>query len=375
LSDGITEDLITGLARIPWLFVIARNSSFVYKNRSVDIRQVSRELGVRYILKGSVRRAAEHLRVTAQLIDVASGRHLWAERYDALYQNVFELQDEITDRVVANTVPELTLAEIERARHKRPSNLDAWDYYLRALPAMRQSTRDANQEAIGLLMRANELDPRFATAYARLSVCYGTAAYYGWEGSAADSIGRAFEFARKAAAIDPQNAFAHDALASAQLFSGDLDGAVSAATRALQLDPSLSAAYGTLINALAFLGRSDEAIAFFEKADRASPRDPERSGRLMGLVSALFVEGRYEEVVDAARQHILLKPAWYGGHLLLAATLGLLGRKAEAEAAGKQLLALIPRFRLAGVVRRPMFRNAEVIQRIIEGLRQAGIPE
>jgi adenylate cyclase len=374
-ADGLVEEITTKLSRFRWLFVIARNSSFTYKGRAVDVKQVGREMGVRYVLEGSVRKAGDRVRIAAQLVSTETGAHLWADRYDRKFSDVFDIEDEVTNHIVRALVPELTAAEIARARQEHPKSLSAWDRYLRALPLMRQHNKEAWADAVELLRDAVGLDAGFAAAYARLSACLVQAAYFGWRGRASACAADALELARKATIIDDEEPLAYDALASAHQFLGDNAAAEVAARKALQLSPATTAAYGTLITALAFLGRAEEALAAYALSERVSPRDPDRSGRLMGLANAYFVAERYDDAIAAVKQFIALRPNWYGGYTNLAASLALTGRIEEAREAGKRLLELIPRFCLSRARRRPMYVRDRDAKRLFEGLRLAGIPE
>jgi TolB-like protein len=374
-ADGLVEEITTKLSRCRWLFVIARNSSFTYKDRAVDVKRVARELGVRYVLQGSVRRAGNRVRISAQLVVTESGTHLWADRYDREVEHIFAIEDDVTNQIVPALLPELTAAEIGRARQEHPRSLTAWDRYLRALPLMRQHSKDAWAEAVELLRGAVSLDPEFAAAYARLSACLVQAAYFGWRGRARECAAEALELARKATVIDYEEPLAFDALASAHQFIGDNASAEAAARKALQLSPASTAAHGTLITALAFLGRADEATEAFALSERVSPRDPDRSGRLMGLANAHFVAARYDEAIAVLRQFIILRPNWYGGYTNLAASLALIGRLDEARDAGKRILELVPHFTLSRARRRPMYVRSTDVERLFEGLRLAGIPE
>ena len=373
-ADGIVEDLITALSRFRWLLVIARNSSFTYKGRAVDVRQVARELGVRYVLEGSIRKGGSRLRITGQLIDTSRGAHIWAERYDRDISDVFAIQDEITDRIVAALAPELTAAEIIRAQQKHPRDLDAWDAYLRALPLMRQHTPTSNTAAIMLLKKAIELSPSFSAAHARLSACLTQAAYYGWQGRADQCVAEALALARKSQALDSEEALAFDALASAYQFQGDNERAETAARRALDLSPTCTAAYGTLVTALAMLGRSDAALEVFARSERTSPRDPDRSSRLMGLASAYFIAGRYDDAIAAASEYNTVRPNWYGAFVVLAASYALTGRTKEAHVAAQRLLELIPQFTMSRARKRPMFAQSADAEMLFDGLQKAGIP-
>ncbi|MHC4406413.1 MAG: adenylate/guanylate cyclase domain-containing protein [Planctomycetota bacterium] len=285
-SDGISEDIITGLSQMRGIFVIARNSAFTYKGRGVDVKRVGLDLGVRYVLEGSVRRSGNRIRVTAQLIDADTGIHVWADRYDGTIEDVFALQDEITANVITAVGPEITLAEIQRARGKRSESFDAWDRYLQALQGFYAVNKAGYEEATALLEEAIELDPRFSTAYATLARCHAYAGFHGWGHSAHEVIAKAEEFARQSVALDENDPFGHLALGQVLIFNSDPGRAVNELKRALELSPNLSIAHELLSNALAFLGRSEEALAAAERANRGSPRDPERYVWYVGVPTA-----------------------------------------------------------------------------------------
>lgn len=372
-ADGMVEDIITELSKLKSLFVIARNSSFSYKGRSPDIRQVGQELGVRYVLEGSVRRGGERLRVTAQLIEASSGSHIWAERYDRALAEVFELQDELTGSIVRHLMPQLTAAEVARSQRKDAKNLTSWDLYLQALPRIRSNAKEEVKAAELLLRQAVAAEPNFAAAHAKLSSCRLKAAYFAWEDSAVP-LDEAFRHARVAIALDPEDGLGFDALASALQRRGDLQEAVANAQKAIELSPALMAAHGTLVSSLAQCGRVAEAIAAFKVSERLSPRDPERSGRLMGLLIAKFFNGEYVETIRLAEEHILLQPNWYGSWAYLASSLALLGRIEEAREAALRIVKLKPDYTLTMLQSTRMFGREEDRQKLIQGLRQAGLP-
>jgi adenylate cyclase len=373
-ADGMVEDLITALSRFRWLLVIARNSSFVYKGRAVDVRQVARELGVRYVLEGSIRKGGSRVRIVAQLIDAGSGAHIWSERYDRDLSEVFDLQDEITGRITAALAPEITAAEISRVQRQRPDSLDSWEAYVRALPLMREHTADANRRAGELLQKAIRLSPLYAAAFARLSGCRTQAAYYDWDGKRDACIAEALELGRRAHALDPEEPLALDALASAHQIAGDIENAASLARRALALSPACTAAYGTLITSLAFLGQWEEALEVFGSSERTSPRDPDRSSRLMGVTVARFVAGQYPEAAETAKDYVALRPNWYGGYVYLAASNALSGRMEEARAAIGRLLETLPQLTLATMRKQTLLRRASDAEKLLEGLEKAGLP-
>jgi pentatricopeptide repeat protein len=374
-ADGIVEDIITALSRLRWLFVIARNSSCSYKGQPIDVQQVGRELGVRYVLEGSVRKAGGRVRITARLIDSQNGAHLWADRFDRELTDIFAVQDEVTAKIIAVLAPELTAAEISRAHRTTPANASAWDTYLRALPLMRRHTKAANKEAIALLEQAIALSPDFAAAHARLSACKTQSAYFNWEEWGGEVATEALKLARRAIALDPEEPLAFDALASACQFLGDVENAEKAARRAIDLSPTCTAAYGTLITVLASQGRTEEALELFAQSERTSPRDIDRSSRLMGLILAYFASKRYDEALAAIEQYISLRPNHYAGHMQLAATLALTGRLAEARKAREQVLRLSPQFSMEKARKRPTFTQCVFADRLFEGLRKAGLPE
>ena len=374
-SDGIAEDIITGLSHMKEIFVIARNSSFTYKGQPVEVRRVGEELGVRYVLEGSVRRGGERVRVTAQLIDAHTGGHVWADRYDGTLDDIFALQDEITAKVLSAVGSEITLAEIQRVRSERSESVDAWDRYLQALPHFYALDKAGYEEATTLLREATEIDPRFSSAYAMLAQCYVHAGLHAWESSAREAISKAEECAREAVALDQQDPLAHVALGWVHQFNTEPDRSANELNRALELNPNLSIAYGRLSNALAFLGRSDEALVAAERANRGSPRDPERYVWYMGIMNAHFAAESYEECVEAGEQSVLLQANFYGSHFVLAMALPFLGRIEEAKKAVQKALKLMPRLTLKNTARNPMFVREKDVARMLEGLRKAGLRE
>jgi tetratricopeptide (TPR) repeat protein len=269
----------------------------------------------------------------------------------------------------------VTAAEIARTHQARPSNVSAWDTYLRALPLLRQHTKTANQEAVWLLNTAIALSPGFAAAHARLSACRTQAAYYSWDGPSDASVSEALRLARQGIALDAEEPLAFDALASAYQFLNDVEKAEQAARRAIELFPACTATYGTLIIVLAFQGRTDEALEFFAQSERTSPRDIDRSGRLMGLVFTYLSPKHYEDTISAAEQYLSLRPNWFGAHAMMAATLALMGRTAEASQAKDRGLKLVPHYNLRLARNGPMLKRPEDAETLLDGMRQAGIPE
>ena len=300
-AGGIVEDIITGLSRTKWLFVIARNSSFTYKGRAVDVRQVARELGVRYVLEGSVRKAAARLRITGQLIDTTSDRHIWADRFDGSIEEVFELQDQVTARVVAAIEPALAAAEMERARAKHPSSLTAYDCFLRALVALRAPTKSGLDECLSLCRQAIKLDPRYASAYGVASWCCMQRLAHGWAGEEDHAAGAAF--AREAIEIggDDPTALATAGLPLAML-AGDIDRGAAALDRSLMLNPNSAHAYTFSSFIRSMIGDAETAVDHAQRAMRLSPLDPSGYRTKSAMSIACLIARRPQEAVDWAEK-------------------------------------------------------------------------
>jgi adenylate cyclase len=372
-ADGIVEDIITGLSRIKWLFVIARNSSFTYKGRAVDVKQVGRELGVRYVLEGSVRKAADRLRITGQLIDSKTGAHLWADRYDRKSEDIFALQDEITLSVIGAIEPSLRLAEIERVKRKRPDSLDAYDLVLHAQPDVFTRMPEPSKRALVLLERALALDPNYALAHAYAAECYHSLFLRGG----------LHEEHRMASVQHAEAAIAHgqdDALALA--FAGfvigidkhDRPAAFAALEASLALSPSSAITYiqGSVI--LAIGGESERAIEWAERGLRLSPFDLGRASAFFSIAAAHFNRGRYEEATTAARKSVQFNPGFSMGHMALAASLAKLGKIEEAKAAAARVLQLQPVFRYGRQFAGANF-DSQLAASMGEALRTSGLPE
>jgi adenylate cyclase len=296
-ADGIAEDLITRLSAWHSFPVIARNSSFTYKGQAVDVKQVSRELGVRYVVEGSVRRSGDQVRIAAQLIDATSGHHLWAERYDRTLRDIFALQDEIVDSVIGALEQTMGRAERERAIRKAPQNLDAWDCVQRGWWHLFRSTRDDVVKGQSLFRKAEELDPHFSPAFSSLALSHLYQIGYQWSETPAQSLRDGLRAAEKAVALGEDEPQAHIALALVLSTSGQYERAAAASERVIELDPSSAAGYWCLGRALSHLGRPDEGIGPIEKAIRLSPRDPVMHEFLFDLGVAHFLAGRYEEAI------------------------------------------------------------------------------
>jgi adenylate cyclase len=343
-ADGMVEEITTGLSRIKWLFVIARNSSFVYKGRVVDVRQIGRELGVRYVLEGGVRKAGGRLRITAQLIEAETGAHLWADRYDGAVEDVFDLQDQITERVVGIVEPSLQRSEIERSRRKRPENLNAYDLYLRALPHMIQLTPEQVRIGGGFLEQALQLDPNYAAAHAmmawRCEICYGQGGFD--EAEKLDALRHAR--AALAGGTDDAATFAIAAVIVSHL-DKDYGAAVSAIARALALNPSSTTAlyFGAHIHA--FQGDFALAVEYATRALRLSPFDPWAYEGHVVFAMADLKRRRYEEAASHFANAVQANPSFTSPRFLLAMTLALGGRLEAAREVLRKALELQPSFR------------------------------
>jgi len=372
-ADGMVEDIITGLSRIKWLFVIARNSTFTFKGRAVDVKQVGRELGVRYVLEGSVRKAADRVRITGQLIDTATGAHVWAERYDRKFDDIFALQDEITLSVVGAIEPSLRLAEIERVKRKRSDSLDAYDLVLQAQDDVYARTPERATKALLLLQRALVFDPNYALAHAYMAECYHTLFLRGGlrEENRAASIRHAEAAITHGHGDAPALAFAGFVLG---MDKHDRAAALTAFEAALAVSPSSALTYilGSLV--LAWAGEAERAIEWADRALRLSPLDPHRNTAFVASSLARFQLGEYEAAAAAARNAIQAAPGFSMCHLTLAAALAKLGRLEDARAAAARVLELQPTYRysqqLAGVDCPPPLADP-----LKEALQVSGLPE
>ena len=370
-ADGVVEDIVTGLSRIKWLFVIARNSSFYYKGRAVDVTQVGRELGVRYVLEGSVRKAGERVRVSAQLLEAETGINLWAERYDRKLDDIFSLQDDISLSVVGAIEPSLRDAEIERVKRKRPDNLDAYDLVLRALPHVCAAMADEAARALPFLDRALALEADYAAAHGYLAWSHQTLVRGGLRD---ENRVPAIEHARAALAYgrDDATALSLGAFVIA-LMGHDRVTAIGAFERALALSPSSSHAllFGSL--ALAYAGEAERAIEWAQGALRVSPFDRLSYIPYQALAAGNFRRGRYEEAADAARCGVQSNPGLSVPFGMLAASLAKLGRLDEAHAAAMRLLELQPSFSVSGYFAAIAVAPA-LAEPLADAWREVGLP-
>jgi TolB-like protein len=374
-SDGVTEDIITALSRFRWFFVIARNSSFIYKGKTTDVKQVAEDLGVRYVLEGSVRKAGKKVRITAQLIDAPTGYHVWAERYDRDLGDIFAVQDEITHNIVRSVGSEFISAEMKRAQRKDVRNLDVWDYIMRASSHHGRYTKKNAEEAQRLLHKAIELDPMSPEAFCLLAFTHLMQVQFGWSESTANSIKEAENTAQSAVAIDDRDAWAHTALGLADLISKRYDDAVCRLEKAIDLNPNLANAYGALGQALALAGEYEAAVTHINKAIRLSPHDPFIVYWFGHLGVAAFADERYEDACYWGRKTIQQNPMFPGGHRLVAASCGQLDHTQEAAKELRELLLLMPGMTADDVRKQVPFKRSSDMERYIEGLRKAGLKE
>jgi adenylate cyclase len=371
-ADGMVEDITTALSRFRSLFVIARNSAFTYKGRTVDVREIGRQLGVRYVVEGSVRKERTLIRITCQLIQAENGAHLWAEQYDRDFRDIFALQDEITTGIVSTLAPAVQRAEIERVRRKPVENLDAYDLYLRALAAHRRLNREDNEEARRLIDQALVLDPHFVPALTLGDSCWNSGMTNGWI-PRAEAQERCSRYARLAVHLAPDDGDALSTLAvRTAAISGDHEDAVSLANRAVAANPNSSSVLQKCGFALLYADHADEALVLLERALRLNPRDPFAFGMLNGMGFSLIELGRDAGAIEAGRRAAQLNPASADAFRVLAGALALLGRLDEAKAALQRMLELDPGCTISGI--RVRYGVADG-RRTLEGFRKAGMPE
>ena len=371
-ADGMVEDIITALSRFTSLFVIARNSSFTYKGRAVDIKQIARELGVRYVLKGSVRKAAGRVRISGQLIEASTGAHLWAERFDGALEDVFELQDAVTERVVGAIEPSVTQAEINRARTKPTSNLDAYDYFLRAFQQSALFTREGSDAAMDNIRQAIALDPGYALAKAYLSVNYMLRWTQGWGAPGDPEKGLAV--AREAIVQGSDDPSVLRWAGHTLGFWGDYDRAIALLEKAARLNVNGSQILSSLGWVKVYACTDpDRAIAHFERSIRLSPRDPEMASTLTGIAFAHLIAGHNEQALAFAQQSIDEGPQFTSGHRAKITALIFLNREQEARTAAEALLTFDPQFTISS--RLAAYSKSDFHQRYRAALMAAGLLE
>jgi TolB-like protein len=373
-ADGLTEDIITGLSRQPWFFVIARNSSFTFKGQAIDVRDVAAVLGVKYVLEGSVRRAAGRVRVTGQLIDATLGNHLWADRYDRELADIFELQDDITNSVISSVGSQILVAEASRPRRKPTESIDAWDLVMQALPHMWRMKASEHHLARELLQKAIALDPNYAHAHGLLGWIYISMFNLDGRTPIGEFTDKAIELGTRAVALDDQEPWSRLVLGLGHARRRRPELALTHLNKAIALNPSFALGYAGLGYALACGGQPERGLEALEQAHRLSPRDP-----FLSLYSptvrymALFALQRYEEAIEICRATTAVHPHHVGAWRLLTVSLGLLGRIEEAQKTLAHTLTLQPDLSSAHVVNDTVYADPADRARFLEGLRKAGL--
>jgi adenylate cyclase len=373
-SDGITEDLTADLAKISSLFVISRHSAFTYKGKTVKVQDVSRELGVRYVLEGSVRKADNQVRITAQLIDATTGGHVWSERYDRPLQNIFALQDEIRRKIVVHLALKLTDVEHESLKRAYTSSLEAYDYRLRGRKYIWSLTKETNAQARQMFERAITLDPTYAVAYTSLGFTYLLEWGFQWS-QGPQALEQAFTLTQKAIALDDSLPAAHDVMGLIYLWRNkQCEQAIAEEERAIALGVSFTSAYGSMGTILNFAGRPAEAIDAIEKALRLEPRNPFfLSNYLTTLGGAYRLLGRNQEAITALKKALALNPNQLGAHLSLASIYSELGQETEAQAEVAEVLRISPNFSLEVWRQRFPYKDPAESERFLAALRKAGL--
>jgi TolB-like protein/class 3 adenylate cyclase len=370
-ADGVSEDVITGLSKLRWFFVIARNSSFTYKGMAVDVKRVARELGVRYVLEGSVRKGGNRVRITAQLIDAPTGAHVWADRYDGELSDVFALQDEITRKVVAAIEPKLLEAEAARSLGRSPDDLGAWEMLITANSLFWRLTPEEREAAINILRRAIERYPGYAAAHSMLAFDLLVSGYAGWSASDAP-IEEAARFATRAAQLDDNDPWAHLALGFVAFMKRRTNESAEEFRRALDLNPNFAAAHGYLGWALSFDGQCDAAMEHLEQAIRMSPHDPQNVIFTTGMSICHYLAGRFSEAVALARKALQQRTAFTAGNRIFIASLAQAGEIDEARATLARAKEAHPELSIAWIEKHVPY-TAGSMAKFVEGMRKAGL--
>jgi adenylate cyclase len=376
LADGLSEDIITGLSKIRWFLVIARTSTFTYKGQAVDIKQVARELGVRYVLEGSVRKAGNRIRVTAQLIDAPTGLHVWAERYDRELQDIFDLQDEITRTIVARVGTEISAAERDRTAIRRTDNLGAWECYQRGLWLIWDYGHDGQQKAIELLIKATELDPNFSTAYAYLCYAYYEGVVMGWAEDPDYQLELGMKAARRALQVDDKDPVGYFAIGRIHMMQGRHDDSIAALQKSVELNPSFSQAYHGLSMVMALAGRLDDARAAGKNCELLSPRDPILWATTVVHALADVLAGDVESALNwVQKTKQLPRATGYWPHAVGAAALAQAGRIEEARQEVQAALGALPSLSLSYLAKALPTKHPGGLDPYLGALRAAGLPE
>jgi adenylate cyclase len=370
-SDGLTEEIITALSKVPKLFVIARNSVFTYKGKPVKVNQVAEELGVRYVLEGSIRKAGDQIRITAQLIDALSGHHLWAERYDRNLKEIFAVQDELTKNIITALQVKLTEGEQVRSSAKGTNNLEAYLKYLQSMVTVRQFNIESNALAKQLAQEAIALDPEYAMAYRALSTAHQMDVWLGTSKSPKQSKAKAMELLQKAIELDPTYAEAHGHLGFVFSMMGEHDKAVAKAEQAVALNPNSAYAHMVLGHTLRFAGRHEEAIPEYKKAIRLNPMPP--TNYLFGLGMAYFWTGQYEEAIKWCKKAVRQDPDSFLTRLMMTQVYGLSGREEEARAEAAEVLRINPKFSVDKWEKASTVKKKTEKEKSMAALRKAGL--
>ena len=372
-ADGMVEEITTALSRFKWLFVIARNSSFTFKGKAVDVKEVGRKLGVRYVLEGSVRRALGKVRITGQLVDAVTGAHIWADRFERDLADIFALQDEVTASIVSAIQPKLLQTEIAMAARRRPENLTAYDYYLRAMQQFYLTTREGLAEAIRLAHRALDLDPRLGIVAVLAGVCHMQRILFGYAVDPQFDRTESVRLLRLALSVDDSDP---DTLAMAALISafmvGDSESEIEMADRAVALNPNSFLAWGSRGQVYRIAGLQEEALRSFERAIRVSPVDPRLHFTFVGMAQAFIELRRFDEAIVAGKKALRQNSSFSPAYRCLASAFAHLGRDAEAREAAARMLEVDPAFTISGRTARGGQENSKLL---IEGLRKAGLRE
>lgn len=373
--DAVAEDLTTALSRFDWLFVAARNSAFSYRGGAVDIKQVGRELGVRYVLEGSAQLMDKKVRVTVQLVDADTLGHVWADRFDREMDDLFDLQDDVVARIASTTAPEIIRAEISRINQKPPESFGPWDHYLRASDHYLAMTADDLTKAIEHLEEAVKVDPQFAAAYGLRSLCETHAASRGWHRPVKESYQVAERFAELAVRLSPTSPETNEAQAFVLLCTGRAREAAVVAQRSVELNPNYAKAHAVLGHALVHSGDAKGALVACENGLRSTSRDQRGSWLYDALGHAYFFLDQYEEAIDVSQRAIQQDPSLFGALVTLACANAQLGHQKEANEAVERLSAYIPGFSLGAVRKNPMFSDQTYVKKLLDSLQLAGLAE
>jgi adenylate cyclase len=372
-ADGISEDIITALSKLSQLFVIARNSSFTFKGKNTHVREIGKTLGVRYVLEGSVRKAGNRVRITAQLIDATNDGNLWAERFDRDLTDIFAVQDDVTEQIVAALSLNLTQGDRQRLMAEHTDNMEAFDCFLRGRELWWTHSKEPNAQARELLSRATALDPDFAPAWGWLAAAHINDYVSQWTASPSQSLERAYDAANRAVALDPQSSFAHWPLAFANLWMRRHDDAIRAAETQIAHNPNDAEGYNALGVFLHYVGRSEESLPHFERAMALNPLCPGMWLHFQGQV--YYQLGRYDEAAGVLKRRIFRNPETDASHVLLAATYGQLGRLDEAREQWREALSVNPDYSLDHRRKVLPYKNPADFEFVVEGLRKAGLVE